>query len=116
MVLKRGDDNEMGEELEPMKVYFRSGDKFAEVSTIQTITETATDDCNVKNTCGDVFSTQQRFTWIIKINKEDKEKIMAELTGFKSVAAMHRYSRRIKRQKEKDRRARLKHEARNNRP
>ena len=100
-----------------MKAYCRTVDKYVEVSTIPTITECDTDDCDVKYMYqGDVLSTAQTLAWTIKIIKEDKEKIMAKLNGFKSVAAMHRYSRRIKRQKEKDRRSRLKHETRNNRP
>ena len=87
-----------------MKTYYRAGDRYVDFSTISEVTESATDDCGVDYRLRDVFSPAQEFTGTIKVTEEVK----ALMLGFKSVAEMHRYYRRIKRRKEKERRERLK--------
>lgn len=85
-------------------------------STIPAMNENGTEEtAATKYEFSEVFSTwsaDYSFTFTQKFSEEDK----ATVLGFKSVAAMHRFYRRMKRRKEKERRERMKHEARNNRP
>ena len=89
-------------------MFYVAGNPKVTFSTIPEMREGGTEETStVKYEFSDVFRTSTAdfsFFSTIKVCEEDKARIL----GFKSVAAMDRFYRRIKRKKEQERRRRLK--------
>lgn len=88
-------------------MFFVAGNPKVTFSTIPEMREGGTAEGETKYEFSEVFNTcsaDYSFSFTAKICEEDK----AIILGFKSVAAMDRFYRRIKRKKEQERRRRLK--------
>lgn len=90
-----------------MNRFFKKDRSSVTLSTIPTLEEGDTDQTATTYGISDVWNTwamDYTFTCTCKMTDETKTYVL----GFKSVAAMNRFYRRIKRKKEQERRRRLK--------